>query len=231
MRRLFRSWTLLSSSLRLEDESGGGVLRCSRSTLSWRGETGVTGQLLSVRAVCGDDAVKVLLLPLVVSLSGAQPQTIQRQGHDHTIYTIQGSADQLAKFEKEVGSQWKGGLLIDKENGVYRYWAFAERTAPQAREFMFASIMSGLNLDIDAYEEQRFFPSERSELDAIATRCGFKIDPFFVTPRRELRLTPQPGDSVTSVDCALSGITASNTLRHLPMGGFVSNVTPSEKVK
>ncbi len=173
-----------------------------------------------------------ILLALTIALvAGAEPQTFQRQVHDHTIYTIQGSADQIAKFQNEVASQWEGGILLskDEKKGQYRYWAFSERTAPQAREFMFGSIMSGLKLDIEAYDEQQHFSAERSGLDAIALKCGFTVDPFFITPQRELRVGPAPGATFEAVDCALRELKASNTLSELPMG-FVGSEAPAEKV-
>jgi hypothetical protein len=175
--------------------------------------------------------VRLLALGLAFALSAAdQPQAIQRLPHDDTIYTVHGSADELTKFNTEVGSKWQGGTLLSKDagKGEYRYWAYGERTAPEAREFIFGSMRSGLKLDIEAYDERQYFPAERSELDAIALKCGFQTDPFFITPQRELRVAPEPTVSFESVDCMLSALKTSKTLRALPTG-FVGSVAVQER--
>jgi hypothetical protein len=174
--------------------------------------------------------VNVMLVALALA-AALQSSVIQRQAHDHTIYTVRGSADQLAKFQDEIGSRWSGGTLVskDEKNGQYRYWALSERTAPQAREFMFGSMMSGLKLDIEAYDERQSFPAERAELDSIALGCGLSVDPFFITPKRELRVGPYPGVSFESVDCMLGKLKSSTVLSGIPTG-FVGAEAPREKV-
>jgi hypothetical protein len=150
-------------------------------------------------------------------VAGTQAQSLQREAHDHTIYTVQGSAEQLRKFQSEVLSQWQGGVLLnrDEDQGVYRYWAFSERSAPQARTFIFGSMMLGLKLDIQAYEEQQFFPAERSALDDIASSCRFARDPFFITPTREIRLSFRPNQRFQMIDCAMGKLRASKLLKGL----------------
>lgn len=167
---------------------------------------------------------------LVAALAPGGEPTLQRNAHDHTIYTLRGTTEQLARFEAEIGSHWRGGRLLSKSDSEYRYWAYSERTAQQAREFMFGSMASGLNLEIEAFEEVRFFPDERAELDSIALKCGFAADPFFVTPMGELRMGPAPNATLQNVECGLENIKASNTLRPLPML-LVGSETAAEKVK
>ena len=177
--------------------------------------------------------MKLLLLALAVMLApAAQPRPLQRQAHDHTIYIVEGSAHQLARFQNEIGAGWKGGTLLkkDEKQGKSRYWAFAQRTAPQAREFMLASMMYQLKMDMEAYEESRSFPAIRAELDALAIKCGCTRDPFFITPLSEVRVSPEPGLSFEAIDCILSGIGASDALRALPTV-FVGNGPIPEKAK
>lgn len=175
--------------------------------------------------------MKAALLGLAFVLTSAgSPHSIQRQRHDHTIYIVHGSREQLARFDAEVASSWQGGVLLrkDESKGEYHYWAYGERTARQAREFMFGSMGFGLKLDIEAYEEKQSFPAERAELDAIAGRCGFGTDPFLITPRRELRVAPKLPVSQKSIDCARSAIKASTILRSLPLI-FVGSVSAPER--
>jgi hypothetical protein len=84
--------------------------------------------------------------------AGEPASTLQRERHEDTIYIVRGTADQLSRFQNDVGSRWEGGKLLTKDDaqGVYRYWAYPNRTAPQAREFMFGALMSGLMLDMIA---------------------------------------------------------------------------------
>ena len=135
---------------------------------------------------------------------GDQTPTLQRERHDDTIYIVRGTADQLSRFETEIGSQWKGGRLLTKDEaqGIYRYWAYPSRTAPQAREFMFGALMSGLNLDMIEYDERLPFRSERTSLDDIANSCGLTRDPFFITPVGELQVSFDPAEKKEAVACA-----------------------------
>ena len=167
---------------------------------------------------------------LIAALAwGNESTTLERKAHDHTIYTLRGTTEQLSHFEAEIGSEWRGGSLLSKDGSEYRYWAYSERTAPQAREFMFGSMTSGLKLEIEAYEEVRFFPAERAELDSIALKCGFPADPFFITPTRELLMGPAPKATLQNVECGLAAIKASNTLRTLPMGLVGSETSAKEQ--
>ena len=136
----------------------------------------------------------------LVLLTGGS--TLERQSHDDTIYIVRGTSDELSQFEAEIGSHWAGGKLLTKEDGSYRYWAYPDRTAPQAREFMFGAMQSGLYLDIIAYDERLPFRSERSALDDIATSCGLIHDPFFITPVGELKVSFDPTEPRQGVRCA-----------------------------
>ncbi|MFL6760638.1 hypothetical protein [Sphingomonas sp.] len=137
-------------------------------------------------------------------LSGEPTSTLQRQRHDDTIYIVRGTVDQLTRFQTDIASHWDGGRLLTKDDaeGLYRYWAYPDRTAPQAREFMFGAMRSGLFLDIIAYDERLPFRGERSALDAIATGCGLIHDPFFITPMGELKVSFDTAEPPQAVSCA-----------------------------
>jgi hypothetical protein len=152
-------------------------------------------------------------MAMLVQVSEPAQSAFQRQRQNHTIYTVRGSADQLKRFQSEVVSSWKGGVLLADRSvpSEYHYWAFAQRTAPQAREFIFGSMMSGLQLAMDAYNEEAFFPVERAALNEIVVSCALKTDPFFITPRREIVL-----ESAEDKDaCAQRQLEASDRLKGL----------------
>ena len=149
-----------------------------------------------------------VLAIIALTLAGQPTTMLQRQHHDDTIYTVRGTAEQLAHFQADVGSSWKGGTLLTKDDGLYRYWAFPDRTAPQAREFMFAAMRSGLFLDIIAYDERISFRAERTSLDQLAVSCGFASDPFFITPAGELKITFDAADA-GAIRCANDKLHAS----------------------
>jgi hypothetical protein len=137
-------------------------------------------------------------------LIGETASTLQRQQRDDSIYIVRGTAAQLAQFQTNLGSNWRGGRLLTKDDdqGLYRYWAYSDRTASQAREFMFGAIQSGLFLDIVAYDERLSFRRERFALDGIATSCGLTRDPFFITPLGELKVSFNTADPPEAVNCA-----------------------------
>jgi hypothetical protein len=139
----------------------------------------------------------------IVALGVAIPATtLQRDMHDDTIYVVRGGADQLVRFENDVGLGWKGGRLLKKENGTYYYWAYPDRTAPQARELMFGAMASGLTLDVQDYDQNSWFPAARTTLDNIAISCGFRKDPFFVTPAGDLQVVFDGHGSPKAIECA-----------------------------
>jgi hypothetical protein len=155
----------------------------------------------------------LLGLALVLQVSEPVQSAFQRQRQNHTIYMVRGSADQLKRFQSEVASSWKGGVLLADRSGPseYHYWAFAQRTAPQGREFIFGSMMSGLQLDMETYEEKAFFPTERAALNDIVVSCSLKTDPFFITPRREIMLESAEDNDA----CAERKLEASDRLKGL----------------
>jgi len=137
-------------------------------------------------------------------LSGEPTSTPKHVHHDDTIYLVHGTGDQLSRFQADVGSHWEGGRLLSKDDpqGLYRYWAYPDRSAPQAREFMFGAMTSGLFLDIISYDERLSFRAARSALDEIAAACGFARDPFFITPVGELRVSFDAKEPSRAVNCA-----------------------------
>ncbi len=140
----------------------------------------------------------------VIGLLAQTPAAeLERERHDDTIYIVHGTRDQLARFDTDIAARWMGGKLLAKDNdqGAYSYWAFPDRTAPQAREFMFGAMSAGLALDILEYDERKSFPAERSTLDEIAISCGFRHDPFFVTPVGELKVTFSAVDGEQLANC------------------------------
>ena len=145
-----------------------------------------------------------VLVSALLFVRGEPTATLQRTRHDDTIYIVAGTADQLSRFQAETGLHWKGGRLLTKDasHGVYRYWAYADRTAPQAREFIFGAMRSGLFLDMLAYDERLPFRIERSTLDQIAIGCGLAHDPFFITPVGELKVSFDPTEREQAVTCA-----------------------------
>ena len=138
-----------------------------------------------------------------LGFAGDPTSTLQRERHEDTIYIVRGTADQLSRFQNDVGSRWAGGKLLTKDDakGLYRYWAYPNRTAPQAREFMFGALMSGLMLDMIAYDERLPFRAERSALDEVAIGCGLTRDPFFITPDGELQVGFGPAEKPAAVTC------------------------------
>jgi hypothetical protein len=148
------------------------------------------------------------MLAILMSLLGADAQNLERRDRQETIYTLRGSAEALAAFKKNVGTDWTGGAVIDADesDGALAYWAYSDRTAAEARAFMVPAIMSGLQLDFEEYKEAEQFPAERSKLDRLAVRCGAKADPFFVTPKRSVEITlPSRANSVLRV-CLADGL-------------------------
>jgi hypothetical protein len=138
-------------------------------------------------------------------LATGEPATaLQREHHDDSIYIVRGTTEQLTRFHSEIAANWKGGELLTRDDaqGVYRYWAYADRTARQAREFMFGAMESALFLDMVQYDERVAFRAERTTLDDIAIDCGLTRDPFFITPVGELKVSFDASDPQQAVSCA-----------------------------
>ena len=127
-------------------------------------------------------ATALALFSFATSSAGAQPKNAL------DIYVVRGAADQLEQFQAEIGKGWQGGEFLQRLSSriEYRYWAYPTRSAPQAREFMFGSMDYGLRLDFETYDDAKYYPNERVQLNAIASRCGLKSDPFFIEPDRTL---------------------------------------------
>ena len=134
--------------------------------------------------------------------------TLVRLETDDTIYILNGEQADLETFDAEVSSTWTGGVLIEKDpsNGKYAYWAFADRTAQESRAFMIPAIVSGLALDIAAYDQAEAFPEQRAALDEVALSCGAEEDPFFLTPLRRVRILLDESDDATARACFLQGL-------------------------
>lgn len=122
------------------------------------------------------------------ALAGVPVPTLDRPQRDETIYVLKGQITALETFHAEIASDWKGGELVSKDadKNTYRYWAYTDRTAAQSREFIMPSMIAGFELEFETYVQDAAFPSERVTLDVIATECGAKQDPFFITPLGEL---------------------------------------------
>jgi len=149
--------------------------------------------------------VSVLAFHLIAAAAAvtAAP-TLERPEREDTIYVLHGDLKQLETFETALG-EWEGGELIkkDPDAGAYSFWAYSERTAPQARQFIMPAAMSGLKLEVLEYDQATAYPQERTSLDEIAISCGLKEDPFFVSPTGVVQFRPGPQAAYEPVACAL----------------------------
>ncbi|MFL0356705.1 hypothetical protein ACI5KX_09510 [Erythrobacter sp. GH1-10] len=150
-----------------------------------------------------------------------------RAEHDHTIYVLSGEPEALARFDAAVGARWEGGMLLDAdtERGIYRYWAYEWRTAPQARQFMIPAMASGLDLEFEVYSENEAFPDLRARLDQAASGCDAKADVLFVLPTGEVTSTITPEDAQTEADsfsCLLDEMREGRSLEGITFG-FLGN--------
>ena len=152
--------------------------------------------------------MKLALLALIAvsSLPQASNLALERLSHDHTIYILSGESKSLESFHQRIAAQWEGGELIDADSskGVYRYWAYSDRTAPQSRAFMMPAIFSGLKLDFQAYQENVEFTAQRSALDELSLECGAISDPFFITPTGEVQITVEKATKPELQSCIYS---------------------------
>jgi hypothetical protein len=81
-------------------------------------------------------------------------------------------------------------IFPDDDPSELVYWAYADRTAPQARSFVFGAMRFGVELEIFSYQQDVLFPTEREQLDKVALQCGAEKDPFFLIPLEEVRVLP-----------------------------------------
>lgn len=140
--------------------------------------------------------------------------SLERPTREDTIYVLHGDPKELESFESTLGD-WEGGELIEKDldDRAYYYWAYSERTAPQARQFIMPAMLSGLEIAIQEYDQEKAFPELRAHADTIAIECGATEDPFFVSPTGEVQLRPSPKADFMVLACALKGARASDDIK------------------
>lgn len=161
----------------------------------------------------------------IASAQSGEP--LQRQQHDHTIYILSGDPTLVAKFHENVGVEWEGGVLLEanEAEGVYRYWAYGWRTAPQARQFMMPAMFSGLDLKFETYDDAKAFPELRAELDDASLSCGMTMDAFLILPDRSVTLITSPEHIETQSEqltCLLAKIRSGEILQGESFG-FLGN--------
>ena len=146
--------------------------------------------------------INILLIAVAFTYS-SQPAKLQRQERQDTIYVVRGAPGALEAFRTKLGDNWSGGKFLSgsSKKGSLRYWAFSDRTASEAREFIMPAVFSGLQLKPEQYDEARAFPTERRVLDQIAISCGAKSDPFFIDPERDVELTTDVGSANSFRTC------------------------------
>ena len=175
----------------------------------------------------------VLLLASAPALSanddGSAP-ALERPSHDHTIFILSGDPKSVADFHSEVGANWDGGALVeaDEENGVYRYWAFAWRTARQSRAFLMPAIFGGLELEFEPYDDAVAFPDLRLKLDQVALSCGMRTDPFLIHPFGDVTIEQVPDDQHEAMSCALLEFRDGGALEGIKLG-FIGNEKLAEE--
>ena len=103
---------------------------------------------------------------------------------DDTIYILRGDAEALRRFQAELGEHWSGGTIVDQDaaDGEIRYWAYAKRTAQEARAFLIPAARSGLELKIDQYQESVSFPVLRKRLDGLVVECQQPPSSLWIQP-------------------------------------------------
>ena len=147
-----------------------------------------------------------LLLAFAAQASSLAAPPFERADREDTIYELSGDPEKLAEFEQSL-AEWEGGELIysDEEEGVYVYWAYSERTAGQAREFLIPAAMSGLQLGIFRFDEDVAFPEMRAAADSIAVDCGATSDPFFIAPNGKVQIPGRSQMEDAYLSCLQSG--------------------------
>ncbi|MFL6729688.1 MAG: hypothetical protein ACJ8D6_11875 [Sphingomicrobium sp.] len=143
------------------------------------------------------------------------------------IYVVRGDAGQLERFAADVGKGWQGGEYLERLSSriEYRYWAYPTRSAPQAREFMFASMNYGLRFEIEDYDDAIYYPNERTRLNAVASRCAITLDTFFIEPNRTL-IVSQTGLGTKGSNCIRTELNKASM--GMPIK-YRSNENPSER--
>jgi hypothetical protein len=145
------------------------------------------------------------------------------------IYVVRGTAENLKRFQSDVGDGWKGGELLNRLSSEreYRYWAYPTREAREARVFMFGSLNYNLQFDIEPYDQSKAYPLERKLLDGIVARCVSKSDPFLIQPDRTLAVKLAPGEKFEIAECILTEVNKTDFGDEMPIG-FLGNEVPAE---
>jgi hypothetical protein len=161
-----------------------------------------------------------LVMAASIATTGMAP--IERPARDDTIYVLYGESAELEAFEAELG-EWQGGERIEKDvqQDHFVYWAYSERTAPEARQFLIPALTSGLKLEIFSYDQTALHPDKRAVLDQIAVSCGFEKDPFFVAPTGYVRFEPPADTAFDTAACALKEARTSDLIN--PSLIFIGN--------
>lgn len=149
--------------------------------------------------------MKIAAIWIVFAVAAAAaPPTIERPEREDTIYVLHGATDELEAFTTRLGD-WEGGELIakDLEAGTYTFWAYSERTASQARQFIMPAVFSGLVPEMLEYHQEAAFPQERAILDEIAIACRLNVDPFFISPSGEVEFRPPVQSDPDAIACAM----------------------------
>lgn len=165
--------------------------------------------------------------------SVAQANTdLTQSGETFDIYLIRGTTENLKRFQSEVGQGWTGGTFLRRlsTNREYRYWAYPTREAREARVFIFGLLNSGLQFEIEPYNQWAVYPSERKLLDDIVARCGTKSDPFLIMPDRTLAVRLAPREKFEIAECILTEANKADFGEKMPIG-FLGNEAPSEVTK
>jgi hypothetical protein len=164
--------------------------------------------------------------PTEVNISPAQSE------ETFDIYVIRGSTENLKRFHAEVGQDWTGGTFLRRlsTSKEYRYWAYPTREAREARVFIFGLMNSGLEFDIEPYNQWAAYPSERKLLDEIILRCGTKSDPFLIQPDRTLAVRLAPRETFEIAECVLNEANKAEFGEKMPIG-FLGNEAPAKDDK
>jgi hypothetical protein len=154
--------------------------------------------------------IKAALFLVIVSAPALGSPALERPHREDTIYVLQGDLPRLEAFATKM-SDWEGGELIEKDakSKAFYFWAYSERTASQARQFLMPAAFSGLSLEIQSYDQVLAYPELRKSADTVAAACDVRVDPFFVAPTGRVRFRPAPTMSVDQSACVLKGALAS----------------------
>jgi len=173
-------------------------------------------------------AFSLFLTPVSAS---CQESSVERVQHDHSIYLLSGDSAKLEKFHAEVGENWNGGILLDRneQSGAYRYWAFDWRTAPQSRQFIVPAMFAGLDLNIFEYNDTDEHPELRAKLDAALSECDTLLDRFLILPTRHVTIFTRTEPTDSSTACLFKLIQDEKRFEGLKFGFLGSErMTPDE---